>query len=246
MTSTVRKMFWLTILAVIVFSSDCSARTFTSYTTSGCSVKLEWNLTNTSQYAIDITSQNNSSSHVEILTTEHTYVFVAERQGVNYTLKWTPVYYIDNKRYRSNTSEDHTVYIAKGCNLDSSTSPNLDKDCLSVLKTSTVSNKDTPRNLTASTELDKDCPVHSNSTTNTKSDKGFYVTYFWASAIVFPVVLGGTLLTLYFCFVRRPKGTVPENGGGEEARQSVSLNSLCYANNQQNQYCDESYYSLAE
>ncbi|XP_078340390.1 uncharacterized protein LOC111105800 isoform X4 [Crassostrea virginica] len=202
MTSTVRKMFWLTILAVIVFSSDCSARTFTSYTTSGCSVKLEWNLTNTSQYAIDITSQNNSSSHVEILTTEHTYVFVAERQGVNYTLKWTPVYYIDNKRYRSNTSEDHTVYIAKGCNLDSSTSPNL--------------------------------------------DKGFYVTYFWASAIVFPVVLGGTLLTLYFCFVRRPKGTVPENGGGEEARQSVSLNSLCYANNQQNQYCDESYYSLAE
>ena len=29
-------------------------------------------------------------------------------------------------------------------------------------------------------------------------------------------------------------------------RQSVSLNSLCYANNQQNQYCDESYYSLAE
>ena len=91
-----------------------SARTFTSYTTSGCSVKLEWNLTNTSQYAIDITSQNNSSSHVEILTTEHTYVFVAERQGVNYTLKWTPVYYIDNKRHRGNTSEDHTVYIAKG------------------------------------------------------------------------------------------------------------------------------------
>ena len=35
---------------------------------------------------------------------------------------------------------------------------------------------------------------------------GFYVTYFWASAIVFPVVLGGTLLTLYFCLIRRPKG----------------------------------------
>ena len=29
-------------------------------------------------------------------------------------------------------------------------------------------------------------------------------------------------------------------------RHSVSLNSLCYANNQQNQYCDESYYSMAE
>nr|XP_022295895.1 uncharacterized protein LOC111105800 [Crassostrea virginica] len=239
-------MFWLTILAVIVFSSVCSASNFSSYTISGCSVKLRWNLKNASQYEIYITSQNNSGFQVQITTSEQTYVFVAERQGVNYDLKWTPIYNEGRTRNRGNLSEDHTVYIAKGCNLDSSTSPNIDKDCRSVLKTSTVSNKDTPRNLTASTELDKDCPVHSNSTVSTKSDKGFYVTYFWASAIVFPVVLGGTLLILYFCLIRRPKGTVPANRGGEEARQSVSLNSLCYANNQQNQYCDESYYSMAE
>ena len=92
-----------------------SASNFSSYTISGCSVKLEWNLKNASQYAIDITSQNISSSFlVHTTTSEHTFVFVAERQGVYYTLKWAPVYYIDNKRHRGNTSEEHTVYIAKG------------------------------------------------------------------------------------------------------------------------------------
>ena len=91
-----------------------SAGTFSSYTISGCSVKLRWNLTNASQYEIDITSQNNSSFQVQIQTTEHTFVFVAERQGVNYTLKWTPIYSEGKERYRSYTSEEHTVFIAKG------------------------------------------------------------------------------------------------------------------------------------
>ena len=90
-----------------------SARTFTSYTLSGCSVQLRWNLTNAYNYDIYITSQNNSNFQVHTATSEHTFVFVAERQGV-YTLKWTPIYYMDNGRYRGNTSEDHTVYIAKG------------------------------------------------------------------------------------------------------------------------------------
>ena len=91
-----------------------SAGTFSSYTISGCSVKLRWNLTNASQYEIDITIQNNSSFQVQIQTTEHTFVFVAERQGENYTLKWTPIYKINGNRSRGNTSEEHTVFIAKG------------------------------------------------------------------------------------------------------------------------------------
>ena len=105
----------LKISTVLMFYTG-SARTFTSYTISGCSVKLRWNLTNASQYDIYITSQNNSSFYVQIQTSEHTFVFVAERQGVNYTLKWTLLYYNSKgtERYRSNTSKDHTVYIAKG------------------------------------------------------------------------------------------------------------------------------------
>ena len=90
-----------------------SAGTFTSYTISGCSVKLDWNLKNASLYEIYITRQN-SSSYVIIQTTEHTFVFVAERQGVNYNFKWTPVYGIGIERHRGNTSEEHTVFIAKG------------------------------------------------------------------------------------------------------------------------------------
>ena len=90
-----------------------SAMTFTSYTISGCSVKLEWNLTNASQYEIYITSQNYSSSIVQIHTTEHTFVFVAERQGVIYDLKWAPVYGEGKERHRG-TFEDHAVYITKG------------------------------------------------------------------------------------------------------------------------------------
>ena len=89
-----------------------NARTFTSYTISGCSVKLRWNLTDAYQYEIYITSQNISSFHVQTATSEHTFVFVAERQGVIYNLKWTPLY--GKERLRGNTSEDHTVYIAKG------------------------------------------------------------------------------------------------------------------------------------
>ena len=91
-----------------------SAMTFTSYTISGCSVKLRWNLTNASQYEIYIRSQNSSSFLVHTTTSEHTFVFVAERQGVNYTLKWTPVYGIGFEIHRGNTPEDHTVLIAKG------------------------------------------------------------------------------------------------------------------------------------
>ena len=98
----------LTILIVFLFYT-CSASTFTSYTISGCSVKLRWNLTNTSRYEIYITRQN-SRSYFQIQTSEHTFVFVAESQGVNYNLKWTPIYNIQ----RGNISEDHTVYIAKG------------------------------------------------------------------------------------------------------------------------------------
>ena len=90
-----------------------SARNFTSYTISGCSVKLGWNLTNASQYVIYITSQNNSSSYVQIQTSEHTYFFVTERQDVIYNLKWTPIYGEGEERHRG-MSEDHTVYIAKG------------------------------------------------------------------------------------------------------------------------------------
>ena len=90
-----------------------SAGTFSSYTISGCSVELRWNLTNASQYEIDITSQNNSSFQVQIQTTEHTFVFVAERQGVIYNLKWAPVYGEGKEKHRS-TSEQHTVFIAKG------------------------------------------------------------------------------------------------------------------------------------
>ena len=91
-----------------------SARTFTSYTTSGCSVKLEWNLKNASQYLIYITSQTISSFLVQLQTSEHTFVFVADRRGVNYTLEWTPIYVKNRTSSRGNTSEEHTVYIAKG------------------------------------------------------------------------------------------------------------------------------------
>ena len=91
-----------------------SARNFTSYTISGCSVKLEWNLKNASQYAIDITSKNISSFHVQTATSEHTFVFVAERQGVIYNFKWTPIYSKGKERYRGYAFENHTVYIAKG------------------------------------------------------------------------------------------------------------------------------------
>ena len=90
-----------------------SAGTFSSYTISGCSVKLRWNLTNASQYVIYITSQDKSSFHVQTLTSEHTFVFVAERQGVIYNLKWAPVYG-EGKEKHTSTFEDHTVYIAKG------------------------------------------------------------------------------------------------------------------------------------
>ena len=91
-----------------------SARNFTSYTISGCSVKLGWNLTNASLYEIYITSQNISASFlVHTTTSEHTFVFVAERQGVIYNLKWAPVYGEGEARYRG-THEDQTVYIAKG------------------------------------------------------------------------------------------------------------------------------------
>ena len=83
-------------------------------TTGPCSVKLEWNLKNASHYAIHITNQNSSSFQVHATTSAHTFVFVAKRHGVNYNLKWTPLYYIGNKIHRGNTSEDHTVYIAKG------------------------------------------------------------------------------------------------------------------------------------
>ena len=91
-----------------------SAGTFSSYTISGCSVKLEWNLRNATYYEIYITSQNISSFLVHLQTSEHTFVFVAERQGVNYPLKWTPIYSEGKGRYRGNTSEEHTVFIAKG------------------------------------------------------------------------------------------------------------------------------------
>ena len=91
-----------------------SARTFTSYTISGCFVKLRWNLINASLYEIYITSQNNSNFQIYTTTSEHTYVFVAVRQGVYYTLKWAPVYGEGKERYRGNTSEQHTVFIAKG------------------------------------------------------------------------------------------------------------------------------------
>ena len=91
-----------------------SARNFTSYTISGCSVKLRWNLKNASQYEIDIMSQNISNFKVQIYTSQQTFVFVAERQEVNYTLKWIPIYEINGNRSRGNTPEDHTVYIAKG------------------------------------------------------------------------------------------------------------------------------------
>ena len=91
-----------------------SARNFTSYTISECSVKLGWNLTNASQYEIYITNQNYSNFQVQIQTSEHTFVFVAERQGVNYTLKWTPIYEKNGISSRGNTSEEHTVYIGKG------------------------------------------------------------------------------------------------------------------------------------
>ena len=90
-----------------------SAGNFSSYTISGCSVKLGWNLTNASQYEIYITNQNYSNFQVQIQTSEHKYVFVAERQGVIYYLKWAPVYGEGKGRYRG-TSEDHTVYITKG------------------------------------------------------------------------------------------------------------------------------------
>ena len=91
-----------------------SARNFTSYTISGCSVKLGWNLTNASQYEIYIKSQNYSNFQVQIQTSEHTYVFVAESQGLIYNLKWTPVYDENGTRSRGNISEEHTVYIGKG------------------------------------------------------------------------------------------------------------------------------------
>ena len=91
-----------------------SARTFSSYTISGCSVKLGWNLTNASQYEIYIKSQNYSNFQVQIQTSEHTYVFVAESQGMIYNLKWTPIYGEGKERHRGNTSEEHTVFIAKG------------------------------------------------------------------------------------------------------------------------------------
>ena len=91
-----------------------SARTFTSYTISGCSVKLRWNLRNATYYEIYITSQNISRFLVHTTTSEHTFVFVAERQGVIFNLKWTPVYGEGKERYRGYAFENHTVYIAKG------------------------------------------------------------------------------------------------------------------------------------
>ena len=90
-----------------------STMIFTSYTISGCSIKLEWNLRNATYYEIYITSQNISSFLVHLQTSEHTYVFVAERQGVIYNLNWTPLYGEGEGRYRG-THEDQTVYIAKG------------------------------------------------------------------------------------------------------------------------------------